>query len=180
MRTEIDFMTLPERKQIRLPDYDYSEPGAYFVTLCTEKRVRVLSDIIVGQGLAPAEIRLSRYGEIAKEQLLLLQERYTNVRIDKFVIMPDHIHVIIVLENDAAGASPRPTLPEIMCVYKSLTTRMCKKAGFKGTKLFQYSYFDHVIRNRHDYEETWKYIESNPYRWIEKQNCKLNFTGEKK
>lgn len=101
-------MKLPERKRIRLPDYDYSETGAYFVTLCTEKRVRVLSDINVGQGLAPAEIRLSRYGKIAKEQLLLLQERYEQVSVDKFIIMPDHIHMIIILENDTAGASPPP------------------------------------------------------------------------
>lgn len=173
-------MTLPERKQIRLPDFDYSAPGAYFVTLCTEKRVRVLSDINVGQGLAPAETRLTQYGKIAREQLFLLQERYNYVKIDKYVIMPDHIHVIFVLEGYETGASPRPTLPDIMCVYKSLTTRMCKKAGFKGVRLFQHSFFDHVIRNRQDYDETWKYIESNPYRWVEKYNYKLDFTGEKK
>ena len=76
--------------------------------------------------------------------------------------------------------APRPTLSDLMCAYKSLTTRICKKAGFKGEKLFQYSYFDHVIRNRQDYEETWGYIDANPYRWIEKQKCKLIYTGDKK
>ncbi len=161
-------MNLPERKQIRLKDYDYSSPGAYFVTLCTEKRRKILSDIIVGQGLAPAETKLSRYGEIAKEQLLLLQKRYDFVKIDKFVIMPDHIHIIVIFKDYAAGASPRPTLPDVLCVYKSLTTLLCKQVGFNETKLFQYSYFDHVIRNRQDYEETWKYIDENPLRYTHK------------
>ena len=139
-----------------------------------------MSDINVGQGLAPAETKLSYYGKIAKEQLLLLQERYTYVRVDKYVIMPDHIHVIFVFDNYLTGASPRPTLSDIICTYKSLTTRICKKAGYNGERLFQRSYFDHVIRNRQDYEEIWKYIESNPYRWFEKHNYKLDYTGEKK
>ena len=166
-------MNLPERKQIRLQNYDYSSPGAYFVTLCTEKRRKILSDIIVGQGLAPAETKLSRYGEIAKEQLLLLQKRYDFVKIDKFVIMPDHIHIIVFFKDYAAGASPRPTLYDVMCVYKSLTTRLCKQVGFNEMKIFQNSYFDHVIRNRQDYEETWKYIEENPLRYIQIRRNKL-------
>jgi len=95
-------MKLPERKQIRLQNYDYSSPGAYYVTLCTEKRRKVLSDIIVGQGLAPAETRLSHYGKIAEEQLLLLQKRYDFIKIDKFVIMPDHIHAIVIFKDYAA------------------------------------------------------------------------------
>ena len=171
-------MKLSGRKQVRLPNYDYSAPGAYFVTVCTEKRLRILSN--VGQGLAPAEIRLSRYGKIAEEQLLLLQDRYAYVRIDKYVIMPDHMHIIFILDDYVTGASPRPTLSDIICTYKSMVTRMCKKAGFNGTRLFQHSYFDHVIRNGQDYGEIWEYIESNPYRWTEKQEHKLNCTGEKK
>ncbi|MBE6756568.1 MAG: transposase [Clostridia bacterium] len=162
-------MKLPERKQIRLQNYDYSSPGAYYVTLCTEKRRKVLSDIIVGQGLAPAETRLSHYGKIAEEQLLLLQKRYDFIKIDKFVIMPDHIHAIVIFKDYAAGASPRPTLFDVMCVYKSLTTRLCKQTGFNEKKLFQSSYFDHVIRNPQDYEETWKYIDENPLRYIMKE-----------
>ena len=65
--------------------------------------------------------------------------------------------------------SPRPTLFDVMCVYKSLTTRLCKQTGFNEKKLFQSSYFDHVIRNPQDYEETWKYIDENPLRYIMKE-----------
>ena len=95
-------------------------------------------------------------------------------------IMPDHIHMIVVLDNSTAGAPPRPTLTDIICVYKSLTTRMCKNAGFGENKFFQNSFFDHVIRNTRDYEEIWEYIDSNPYRWIEKLNQRIKITGEQK
>lgn len=161
-------MTLPERKNVRLKEYDYSNPGAYFITLCTDGRKKILSDIIVGQGLAPAETNLTLYGKIAEKQLFCLEERFDYVKIDKYVIMPDHIHAIIVLKELTAEASLRPTIPDILCVYKSLTTRDCKKAGFKEKRLFQSSFFDHVIRNRQDYEEIWNYIDTNPCRWVEK------------
>ena len=157
---------LPERKHTRLKKYDYSGPGAYYVT---EKRMRILSRIIVGRGLAPAGIDLSEYGRIAEQQLFLLEKRYSFVKIDKYVVMPDHIHVIVILKEYAAGASPRPTLFDILCVYKSLTTRACKQAGFGYRKLFQDSFYEHIIRNRQDYEETWEYIQNNPARWIEKK-----------
>ena len=78
--------------------------------------------------------------------------------------MPNHIHVILVLEGDAAGASPRPTIIDVICAYKSLTTRECKKVGMTE-KLFQTSFYEHVIRGHEDYEEIVKYIYENPMRW---------------
>ena len=78
--------------------------------------------------------------------------------------MPNHIHVIMILKGNAAGASPRPTITDIVCAYKSLTTRECKKNGFEG-KLFQTSFYEHIIRGREDYEEIAKYIYENPIRW---------------
>ena len=78
--------------------------------------------------------------------------------------MPNHIHLILVLNNKAAGASPRPTVTDIICTYKSLTTKECKGNGFNG-KLFQDSFYEHIIRGREDYEESVKYIYENPVRW---------------
>ncbi len=106
---------------------------------------------------------MSAYGKIAKEQIMLLHERYPQVYIDKYVIMPNHIHILIRLE--VAGASPCPTIPDVMCTYKSLTTRLCKQAGFDGKHLFQSSYHDHIIRNNEDYLDAWKYIDDNPAKW---------------
>ena len=98
-------MEFPKRKPTRLKEYDYSQNGAYFVTICTRGKKCILSDIIVGQGLAPAETNLSQYGKIAEEQLLALKKRYKTIEIDKYVIMPNHIHIIII-SNKTAGACP--------------------------------------------------------------------------
>ena len=200
MRVVMDMETsMPKRKHPRLKEYDYSTNGAYFITVCTQDR-RCLLSRIVGRGLAPAEIEYTKYGKIAEEQLLLLEYRYPFLKVEKYVIMPNHIHVIFMLDDAAAGASPRPTemeryraeqsennicrtghelplgatravgasprptIPEIVCAYKSLTTRACKRAGFV-TKLFQTSFYDHVIRGQADYDEIFRYIEENPLRW---------------
>ena len=157
---------LPQRKHPRLDNYDYSSAGAYFVTICTQNRRCVLSRI-VGRGLAPAEasgMEYTSFGKIAEQQLLSLEERYAYLSVDQYVIMPNHIHVVLILESEAAGASPRPTITDIVCAYKSLTTRECKKKGFDG-KLFQTSFYEHIIRGREDYEEIVKYIYENPIRW---------------
>ena len=152
----------PQRKHPRLDYYDYSAPGAYFVTICTQDR-RCLLSHIVGRGLAPAEIQLTECGQIAGTQLLLLEERYPVLRIDRYVIMPNHIHIILILDA-SAGASPRPTVPEIICAYKSITTRECKKVC-PIDKLFQTSFYEHVIRGQADYDEIATYIDNNPKQW---------------
>ena len=118
---------------------------------------------IVGRGLAPAEIQYTAYGRIAQEQLLLLEQRYPTLRVDRYVIMPNHIHMILVLE-ETAGASPRPTVMDIICAYKSLTTRECKKVQ-PVEKLFQTSFYEHVIRGQEDYHEITEYIANNPKQW---------------
>jgi len=153
---------LPKRKHPRLDHYDYSTAGAYFITICTQGR-RCLLSRIVGRGLAPAETQYTTYGQIAQEQLLLLEKRYFSLKIDQYVIMPNHIHAILLLE-DAAGASPRPTIMDIVCAYKSLTTRQCKKVQ-PIDKLFQASFYEHVIRGREDYHEIVEYIVNNPKQW---------------
>ena len=157
---------LPKRKHPRLDNYDYSSAGAYFVTICTRNR-RCLLSRVVGRGLAPAEtngIAYTAFGEIAEKQLFLLEDRYPYLSVDKYVIMPNHIHVIMILNGEAAGASPRPTVTDIVCAYKSLTMRECKKNGFEG-KLFQTSFYEHIVRDRKDYEEIAKYIYENPLHW---------------
>ena len=142
--------------------YDYSTAGAYFVTICTQNR-RCLLSRIVGRGLAPAEIQYTAYGQIAKEQLFLLEKRYPSLKIDQYVIMPNHIHAILIL-NETAGASPRPTIMDIVCAYKSITTQVCKRAH-PIDKLFQTSFYEHVIRGREDYDEIAEYIVNNPKQW---------------
>ncbi len=154
---------LPKRKPNRLHGFDYSSTGAYFITICTENRHKILSTI-VGEGLAPPEIQLTRYGKIVEEQLLLLKTRYSNLEINIYAIMPNHIHIMFVLFENTGGASPSPTISDIVCAFKSQCVRSCRKIGYEG-KLFQRSYYDHVIRNRDDYDEVLKYIYNNPTNW---------------
>ena len=143
-------MYLPKRKPTRLKDFDYSQNGYYFITICTHNKQKTLCDI-VGEGLAPPETILSNYGEIVKEQLLNLEKRYCGVKVDKFVIMPNHIHIILVLEK-TGGASPSPTVSDIICGLKSLTTRA---SGLKP--FWQRSFHDHVIRGKQDYLKIYNY-----------------------
>ena len=152
----------PQRKHPRMDHYDYSTAGAYYITICTHNR-RCLLSRIVGRGLAPTEIQYSVYGKIAQEQLLLLEQRYAHLKIDQSVIMPNHIHAILLL-SDTAGDSQRPTVTDVVCAYKSLTTRECKKAR-PIDKLFQVSFYEHVIRGREDYDEIVEYIANNPKQW---------------
>jgi len=94
---------------------------------------------------------------------LLLEQRYPSLKIDQYVIMPNHIHVILLLEETAVD-SQRPTITEIVCAYKSLTTRYCKKVQ-PIDKLFQTSFYEHVVRGREDYNEILEYIVNNPKQW---------------
>ena len=159
---------LPKRKPTRLREYDYSKPGAYFVTICTKDRKCILSSISVGQGLAPAENHLTDYGNIAEKQLMALKEKYNNIKLDKYVIMPNHIHILIFLDDEkTAGASPCPTISDIICTFKSLTTRFCRENGLKDKHLFQSFFHDHIIRNKEDYNKIWEYIDTNAIRWEE-------------
>ena len=158
-------MDLPKRKHTILKGYDYSTPGAYFVTICVQDRKNLLSRIIVGQGLAPAENILSIYGIIAKEQLEVLESRYKGIKIDKYVIMPNHIHILISNYEMTAGASPCPTISDVICTFKSITTINCRKKGLQEKHLFQSSFHDHIIRGEKDYEKIWEYIDTNVSKW---------------
>jgi REP element-mobilizing transposase RayT len=168
---------LPKRKHPRLKGTDYSSNGMYFITICTEKKRCTLSRVvgfaheenpncIVGEDelLESVKIECTEWGSIAEKQLLLLEERYPFVKIMQYVIMPNHIHLVMRLDDETAGASPRPTIMDVVCAYKSLTTRACKKNGLVD-KLFQTSFYEHVIRNQKDYDEIVKYIYENPLRW---------------
>ena len=174
---------LPKRKDLRLKHYDYSSAGAYFVTICTKDRKRILSNIIkpsVGVGALDdplngflnepqiPQIQLTEIGKVT-EKYLLSSENIPGVKIDRYVIMPDHIHVIIFLypdkytsRKDGSSRAPTPTndmLPHIVSTFK----RFCNREI--GNNIFQRGYMEHLVRDREDYEIRAKYIYENPIRW---------------
>ena len=159
-------MDLPKRKRIRLPDYDYSSPGAYFVTICTHEKRCILSDIAVGEGLAPPVVTLSPIGECVEGQILSLPNRYPMLSIDHYIIMPNHVHLILSIREAAGGASPSPTVFDVVRVLKSMTTRL-SRPNLGEHLLWQRSYHEHVIRGERDYQDIWEYIENNPAKWVE-------------
>ena len=150
-------MELKQRKPNRIPEYDYSQNGAYFITICTKDRQPILSSIVGDD----AHIVPKPYGIIAEKYIRNASE------IEKYVIMPDHIHMIIRLENGSMWAST-PTDQKsqhnrISNIVRSIKVLVTKEIG---TSIFQRSYYDHVIRNQQDYNEIWEYIENNPRKWM--------------
>ena len=139
--------------------------------MCTQNRKRILSSIEtnsqdrVGWGLAPtAVVQLTQIGEIVEKELLDLNNRFSFAKIAEYVIMPNHIHLILCIDGDAVGASPHPTVTDIVCAFKSLSTRKCKGLGYKES-VFQRSFFDRIIRNNDEYMEICNYIRQSPQNW---------------
>ena len=154
-------MELQKRKPTRLKEYDYSNSGYYFVTICTHDREHLLSHI---SDKTPVENQLTACGKIAEEQLIALENRYDGVEIDKYVIMPNHIHAIIIIRKETESIKNTPVLSDVICSFKSITVRLCRAAGIAG-RIFQNSFHDHIIRGEKDYKEIWKYIDNNPLQW---------------
>jgi len=146
---------LPKRKNPRLSQFDYSLPGAYFVTICTKDMMQVLGNIIVGgDALIAPQMNLSSVGIIVDKYIKNIPG------IHKYVIMPNHLHMIIIIGNGAMRASP-PTqsIPSRIRSFKKMVAREI------GVSIFQRSFHDHIIRGEQDYRKIWEYIDTNVIRW---------------
>lgn len=142
---------LPKRKSTRIPGYDYSRANYYFITICThEKRC-----LFYERG------RLNKMGIIAETCMQEISQHFGGCKVDKFVIMPNHIHAILVI--DEMGESPITT---IIGQYKASVSKLIHKEN-PDLQVWQRSFHDHVIRSQKRYEEIWSYIDTNPLRWTE-------------
>ncbi len=155
-------MDFPKRKPTRLKNYDYSQNGYYFVTICTHNKQKILCDI-VGEGLcALPSIQLTPIGETVDKSIKYIDQNHQNVFVDKFVIMPNHVHLIIKIGTGGHGDPPLQ-MYDIIGNFKSFTTH-----EYKNT-LWQRSFHDHIIRGENDYLKIWNYIDTNPSKW--KDDC---------
>ncbi len=160
---------LPERKPTRLKYHDYGKPGAYFVTICTEDRAEILSTIcgntVVGEG-SPLP-RLTTYGEIVREYINEIPNKYPLITIDQYVIMPNHIHLILTIHNVGGRGNPSPTTADAVIGWFKyhITKKINEIAKTPGRKIFQRSFHDRVIRNRKEYQKIATYIRENPLLW---------------
>ena len=157
-------MELPKRKPNRLKDYDYSQNGGYFVTICTRNKEKLLCNIVGGGAFIAPQVVLTETGKIV-EKYILSTNKIDHVTVEKYVVMPNHIHLLIFIDN-AYGTSkaPSPTnaiLPHLVSTLK----RFCNRDI--GENIFQRSFHDHVIRDENDYRKIWEYIDTNPAKWEE-------------
>jgi REP element-mobilizing transposase RayT len=152
-------MTLPRRRQpMRLQRYDYAQAGAYFITVCTHGRTCLFGTIV------DHEMRSNQAGAILKQTWSNLIAHYQNVDLDEFVVMPNHVHGIIVL-SDASPA--RHGLPEIVRGFKSFSARGVNEVRGTRGPLWQRGYYEHVIRNETALNGIREYIVNNPARWAD-------------
>lgn len=176
-------MDNPYRRSIRLAGFDYADERAYFVTICAYGRERVFGEV-VGEA-----VHLSAIGEMARDCWLLIPTHFPFVELDAFVIMPDHIHGIIILNHDAASkgevgarhALPLPTEPcpraafgkpqpgslgTIVGSFKSAVSKRANDSrGTPGAPLWQRGFYDHILRAEDDVNAIRAYLDTNPARW---------------
>lgn len=177
-------MNLPQRHTIRLTDYDYSQEGLYFVTICCQDKICRFGKI------NNSEVVLNEAGRIAHEEWLKTPQLRPNVELGEFIIMPNHMHGIIIINNNDVGTncirpttmgvlntplqqcgngefrSPSQTLGSIIRGYKSAVTKQIKQLyNAPDIRLWQRNYYEHIIRNEVSYKNISDYIVNNPYNW---------------
>lgn len=143
-----------ERKRNRLERYDYSTPGVYFVTICTIDKQKVFWQSDISEGCEP---RLSELGVIVKNYVEKIHEHYPSTSIHRYVIMPNHIHILISLNS--VNSEKAPSLTSIVGQLKRNVTKEY------GLSVWQKSFHDHIVRNDVDYKKIYEYIENNPLKW---------------
>ena len=164
----------PRRRSLRLPGYDYSQAGAYFITACIHNRATLFGAVIDG------DVRLSEMGTIVQQTWDELPTHYHGIDLDAFIVMPNHVHGIIILADQSER---RHGIPEIVRGFKTFSARRINErtrigvhieAGFKTalaqqtrTIRWQRGYYEHVVRNEKALDRIRAYIANNPARWAD-------------
>ncbi len=156
-------MDLPKRKHPRLKEYDYSQNGCFFITFCIKHREHLLNTINVGRdALIPQHTALTSIGAIVNTHIQNINSVYDNVLVDKYVIMPNHVHMLISIISSPDGGGMRASRPTLHTIMRSLKTMVTRQIGYS---VWQDSYHDHIIRNEQEYQKIWEYIDTNPLKW---------------
>lgn len=156
-------MDLPKRKNIRLHNYNYSYNGAYFITICTKNKENLLWKNVGANCVCPLDqLPLSKIGIVIENEIYKLNTVYENIKVDKYQIMPNHIHLIIFIYEDSNGRTQfAPTISRIIQQFKGSITKQIEFS------IWQKSFYDRIIRNEKEYQEVWNYIHNNPLKYLE-------------
>jgi len=168
------------RRSIRLKEYDYSQAGLYFITICTQNRLRLFGEI-VDDGRGPTICALNEYGRIAEKEWIKTSKMRPNIRLDIFVIMPNHMHGIIEINEivDGRGTMHRApttveqfgkptsnTIPTIIRGYKASVTKQINiLRNQPGVPVWQRNYYEHIIHDEKSFHQISQYIQTNPLKW---------------
>ena len=163
---------LPKRKHTRLKGYDYSQNGYYFITICTYNRKHLFGQIVgsIHESTESPRMELNAIGIIVESMIKDLPRRFLDIYIDHYVIMPNHMHMVVVISGERViRESPlqkRPLLSQVVGYLKMNTTKQIRH-GNKDIDVWQGGYHDHIIRNEETWEKILEYIQTNPLKWEE-------------
>jgi putative transposase len=154
------------RRSIRLPWYDYSQEGWYYITLCVLGNKCLLGKFVDGR------IQLYQYGRIVEDCWIWLAKQYAHVHLDEYVVMPNHLHGIVIIRRGGLRTAPTPNLPKykplsrLVGAFKTVSTKQVNLIrNTPGHKLWQRNYYEHIIRNEDELNHIRQYIAENPVNW---------------
>ena len=159
---------LHARKRNRLEQYDYSSAGAYFLTICTKERKNYFWESVGATIGRPQDVPLSPYGKVVDEAIKNIPLIYPSIAVEHYVIMPDHVHLLLLYHGRAmlaptsdmdGRAMLAPTISRLVQQMKGYVTKQI------GKPIWQKLFYDHIIRTREDFAEHMRYIEDNPLKW---------------
>ena len=153
---------LLKRKKLRISQYNYSNEGLYFITICTQNRKCILSKIVQDNISEIPQLVLSKYGEIVEKYINSINTFYKDVQIINYVIMPNHIHFVCEVKKIINNKSKNPSkmrVPMLVSTFKRFTNKE------SVLKIWQRDYYEHIIRNEKEYMQIAQYIQNNPYNW---------------
>lgn len=152
----------PVRKVHRLKHFDYSTPAVYFITICTAGRKKLFWDSFPHSATSPQNVPLSTLGRIVCNTIESIPAHYSFVTVDHFVVMPNHVHLLIQLHpNEDLLTSNAPSISTIINQMKGIISKQA------GHSIWQKHFYDHIIRNEKEYQAIWTYIETNPLQWTD-------------
>jgi putative transposase len=159
----------PKRKINRLTEYDYAQNGAYFITICTHERQRILwgNDTFTGAENVGASIArpqrppaLSKAGKVVEQCIWEIPKQYPHISLEKYAIMPNHVHLLLLIQNGPGGRPMvAPTISTVIQQFKGVVSKRLSRP------IWQKSFHDHVVRTEHGYAQIWQYIDTNPQLW---------------
>lgn len=155
-------MDLPKRKSNRLQGYDYSTPGAYFITVCVKDKKCILWQTVGASIARPHKPDLSPIGKIVDRAIQDIPVHYPAYSVDHYTVMPNHIHILLQIHTDEHGqVMLAPTVSTVIQQLKGIVTKQV------GRSIWQKLFHDHIIRGEQDYQKIWQYIDGNPSKWAD-------------